>query len=194
MCRPECTSSSECPLDKVCEKLKCVTPCPTACGLNTDCRVIKHSPICTCRQGYTGDPLSNCYKLPESRPVEIERINPCLPSPCGPNSQCRDIGGVPSCTCLSGFVSSPPFCKPECTTNTDCSNDKACINTKCQDPCQGSCGVNALCKVVNHTPMCSCLEGYQGDPFSLCNIKPPGKDNIHIWYKIQTGCKPDWLP
>lgn len=174
-CRPECVANFECTLDKICENLKCIDPCPRGCGINTDCRVIKHNPICACKEGFTGDPFSICREVIKREPVLMEPINPCLPSPCGLNAECRDIGGMPSCTCLSGFLSSPPNCKPECILNTDCSNDKACINMKCLDPCQGSCGFSANCDVVNHIPVCSCPVGYDGDPFLICSFKKPGK-------------------
>lgn len=62
-CRPECVVSTECPTDKTCKNLKCVSPCSGVCGQNTDCKVINHSPICTCQNKYTGDPFSNCYKI-----------------------------------------------------------------------------------------------------------------------------------
>lgn len=52
--------------------------------------------------------------------------------------------------------------------SADCALDKACINTKCQDPCPGTCGVNARCHVVNHNPICSCSPGFTGDPFVRC--------------------------
>lgn len=188
MCRPECMTSSECPLDKVCENLKCVSACPKSCGVNTECRVIKHNPICTCKQGYTGDPFSVCYVLPEPQPP-MKPVDPCVPSPCGLNSECRDIGGIPSCSCITGFFGSPPNCKPECVINTDCSNDRACINMKCVDPCLGSCGSNAMCNVIKHVPVCSCPSGYEGDPFSYCKITPQGnKKKVYIiiclytWY------------
>jgi len=48
----------------------------------------------------------------------------------------------------------------------------ACIREKCRDPCPGSCGLNAHCQVLNHIPMCICPEGYSGDPFMSCYIKP----------------------
>lgn len=174
MCRPECITSSECPLDKACENLKCVQPCPKGCGVNTNCRVIQHNAICTCRQGYTGDPFTLCYEAPTLGNEIMDPVNPCIPSPCGMNAMCRDVGGISACTCNIGYFGSPPNCKPECVTNTDCNNDRACINMKCENPCLGSCGLNAICKVINHVPMCSCPEGYQGDPFAICNIKPPG--------------------
>lgn len=191
MCRPECITSSECPLDNVCKNFKCTSPCPDACGINTECRVIKHNPICSCKQGFTGDPFSVCSVIIENEPTENEPINPCFPSPCGLNAQCRNIGGIPSCSCIVGFFGSPPNCKPECALNTDCSNDKACISMKCQNPCLGSCGLNALCNVIQHVPVCSCPSGYNGDPFAICNIKPVGKyfkidisNQIYIYTRI----------
>lgn len=94
--------------------------------------------------------------------------DPCRPSPCGPNSECLSRGGNPSCSCLKDFVGSPPNCRPECVTNSECLSNQACINQHCRDPCPGVCGSNAQCRVVNHTPMCYCDVGYTGDPFSLC--------------------------
>lgn len=78
---------------------------------------------------------------------------------------------MPSCSCLHEFVGSPPNCRPECISNSECSSHLACINKKCHDPCPGICGVNAECRVVSHTPNCICLAGYIGDPFIQCQIK-----------------------
>lgn len=94
--------------------------------------------------------------------------NPCQPSPCGLNAQCQVINDAPSCSCLPQFIGSPPNCRPECTTNNECPSQFACVNQRCQDPCPQSCGPNAQCRVVSHTPMCSCPVGYTGDPFTQC--------------------------
>lgn len=51
---------------------------------------------------------------------------------------------------------------------------------KCRDPCPGSCGTNAICQVVNHLPMCSCMTGYSGDPFRYCSF-------------VQLERKPQWF-
>ena len=97
-----------------------------------------------------------------------EPIDPCNPSPCGPNSECRVNNGVSTCSCRSTFVGSPPNCRPECVVSSECSTNKACINQKCSDPCRDSCGLNANCKVINHSPICFCNNGYTGDPFTRC--------------------------
>ena len=77
-----------------------------------------------------------------------------------------------SCQCKDNFIGNPPFCKPECMRNSDCKLDKACVTNKCKDPCTNNCGLNTDCKVVNHRPICACLQGYTGDPFVSCNPLP----------------------
>lgn len=112
------------------------------------------------------------YSFLAPPPVPTPITNPCVPSPCGPNSQCRDINGSPSCSCLPNYMGVPPNCRPECVINSECPSNMACIREKCRDPCPGSCGSGATCSVVNHTPICSCPEGFTGDPFSYCNLAP----------------------
>ena len=73
-CRPECVSSSECELSKACKNNRCVNPCSDAnCGINSNCRVISHAPICTCKEKYQGDPFVRCY--PEERKSFFLLIN-----------------------------------------------------------------------------------------------------------------------
>lgn len=117
-------------------------------------------------------------------PPQHSPINPCQPSPCGPNSECRPIGESPSCSCLKDFNGSPPNCKPECISNSECPSNLACINLKCKDPCPGLCGSNAECRVISHSPMCVCLIGYNGDPFTQCSIQ---QNEV---YEPSTPCVP----
>lgn len=93
---------------------------------------------------------------------------PCSPSPCGPNSQCREVNSQAVCSCQPEFMGNPPNCRPECTINSECSSDKACINRKCVNPCLNQCGRNANCRVISHTPICTCQERFTGDPFTNC--------------------------
>lgn len=116
-------------------------------------------------EGYTGDPFSNCYPKPHVI-VPVVRDDPCNPSPCGSNAQCRD--GI--CTCLPEYQGDPyTGCRPECVLNSDCPRDKACIRNKCVDPCPGTCAINAICDVINHVPMCSCPSGMIGNAFVMCS-------------------------
>jgi hypothetical protein len=80
-------------------------------------------------------------------------------------------GDTPSCSCLLDYTGSPPNCRPECVSNSECASHLACINLKCRDPCPGSCGTNAECRVVSHTPNCVCPSGFTGDPFIQCLVQ-----------------------
>lgn len=95
-------------------------------------------------------------------------LNVCAPSPCGPNSQCKEVNTQAVCSCLPSYMGSPPGCRPECTVSSECSSNLSCMNQKCVDPCPGSCGLNAVCRIVNHSPICSCNPGHTGDPFTRC--------------------------
>lgn len=99
---------------------------------------------------------------------ERHPTNPCIPSPCGPNAQCRVVGSSPACSCLESYIGRPPNCRPECTINEECPPNLACQNERCRDPCIGSCGVHATCVTVKHAPHCNCEIGYTGDPFAGC--------------------------
>lgn len=97
--------------------------------------------------------------------------NPCEPSPCGPNSVCKISNEGPICACQPNYKGSPPNCRPECISNSECDHNLACKNLKCTDPCTNTCGSNAECRVVSHVPICICLPGYTGDPFSYCSLQ-----------------------
>lgn len=168
-CRPECISNSECPSQQACINRKCRDPCLNACGVNSECRVISHTPTCFCRDGYTGDAAVQCNIVAFA---QIEQLSPCTPSPCGPNADCREQSGAGSCMCIAGYFGNPyEGCRPECLVNSDCPSNRACTRNKCIDPCPGTCGVNADCQVVNHAPLCTCRNGYTGDPFQQCIIR-----------------------
>lgn len=92
--------------------------------------------------------------------------DPCNPSPCGFNANCRD--GI--CTCLNEYQGDPYVgCKPECVTNSDCPLDKVCSRNKCVNPCPGTCALSAQCNVYNHIPICTCPQGMTGNAFIECH-------------------------
>lgn len=190
-CRPECTLNSDCPSHRACIRNKCVDPCPGTCGQNAECQVINHLPSCNCLTGFTGDPFRYCHVVSvEPSKFKTNVFNsqndafvsdleqeeppkkPCQPSPCGPNSQCREVNSQAVCSCLPQYIGSPPGCRPECTVSSECPQNQACINQKCADPCPGTCGISAQCAVINHSPICSCSPGFTGDPFTRCYAIP----------------------
>lgn len=104
--------------------------------------------------------------------------DPCIPSPCGPYSQCSTLNNQASCSCVPRMIGSPPNCKPECIQNSECSIILACFNQKCKDPCLGSCGQEASCLVVNHVAHCNCPNDYTGNPFIRCTRVQKCKDTL----------------
>lgn len=97
-------------------------------------------------------------------------INICSPSPCGMNAICREINGQPVCSCLPNYMGAPPNCKSECIVNSECKMNRACVNQRCVNPCPKPCGQNTECKVINHSPVCTCRTGYSGNPFTTCSL------------------------
>lgn len=169
-CRPECVINSDCVPSKSCVSFKCEDPCPGTCGQNAVCQVINHLPTCSCLPRFTGDPFRFCR---EEEMVTLPSLtNPCQPSPCGPNSICRENNGQAVCSCLPEYLGSPPGCRPECVASAECASNRVCVNQKCIDPCPDPCGRNAICRVINHSPICSCQQDFTGDAFSVCFSTP----------------------
>lgn len=102
--------------------------------------------------------------------MEVVPSYPCIPSPCGPNSICKENNGQAICSCLPQYIGTPPGCRPECVTSAECAQNRACVNQKCVDPCPGTCGQNAYCQTINHHPICKCSPGYTGNPSTQCSL------------------------
>lgn len=188
-----CYSNSDCPSERSCVNMQCVDPClrDDKCSPLAECRVLNHLPICRCPFGFTGNPYISCQPPvePECRQdddcprnqacLNQKCQNPCLAVvPCTEPSDCRVMDTHPvrtmSCVCPSGYISSGsgtcravgPLITVECTRDDNCPENRACINSLCKDPC--ACGTNAICKIQDHKPICSCLTGFDGDPYVEC--------------------------
>ncbi|BES97160.1 PTI [Nesidiocoris tenuis] len=196
-CRPECLVNSDCPQARSCINMHCSDPCPGTCGIGAECMVINHNPICKCSNGMTGDPFVRCYPIPQAAPIPELPRNPCLPSPCGPNSVCQPINQSPSCTpLLDSIISESDFIW---SLNLSFFKDYLsiyyiiCINglheytgnafTACHplpppppvatDPCRPSpCGPNTRCTSIQGVANCECLPGFQGSPSSSGGCRP----------------------
>lgn len=98
---------------------------------------------------------------------------PCNPSPCGPGAVCTTSGSSAICSCPSGTYGDAKStgCRPECVVSSECPRDRACVRNKCIDPCIGTCGNGAMCRVFDHAPICSCPPTTTGNPFTECTLK-----------------------
>uniref|UniRef100_T1H2N8 EGF-like domain-containing protein n=1 Tax=Megaselia scalaris TaxID=36166 RepID=T1H2N8_MEGSC len=150
------------------------------CGLNAVCR----NGECICVQDYFGNPYSLCKPIcilnsdcPDNLScLNRKCINPCTISVCAEKADCIVKNHSPVCTCREdsrcicreGYLGYPPYCTPECITNSDCSQSLVCRNEKCVDPCLYSCGLNAECFVIQHIPHCRCQALLTGNPYKNC--------------------------
>ena len=99
-------------------------------------------------------------------------LNPCQSHPCGPNARCEQVHNSPQCSCLTGMIGVAPSCRPECISASDCPAKRGCVNQKCVDPCPGTCGPNSDCRVIDHSPVCSCKPGFIGNAYQSCQPVP----------------------
>lgn len=190
-----CRSNSDCPSEKQCENSQCIDPCvyDNPCSPRAECRPNNHMPVCRCPPGMIGNPYVDCR--PEPQPecrtdgecasflacIEERCVDPCKTlEPCDRPSRCEVVPSLPLrtmiCICPDGYVSSGSgTCKPTepvrdiggCISDSECPSDKACVNGICRDPC--NCGPDAECRIKDHKPVCSCLQGYYGNPEIECS-------------------------
>lgn len=188
-----CRSNADCPSDKSCDhaQAQCVNPCvyDSQCSSRAECVPQNHMAVCRCPTGLIGNPYIDCR--PEILPdctldtdcpsrlacIANKCLNPCNElEPCQRPARCEVIPSSPvrtmNCICPDGYVSSgsgtcqPVFKIDGCISDSDCGSNEACINNICTNPC--NCGRNAECRIRDHKPVCSCDQGYQGNPEIQC--------------------------
>jgi hypothetical protein len=54
------------------------------------------------------------------------------------------------------------------------------MNMKCKNPCIGACAPTAECRVISHTPRCSCPIGFIGNPYTEC-LPQQGNKVIYLF-------------
>ncbi|CAL4123349.1 unnamed protein product [Meganyctiphanes norvegica] len=200
-CKPQCSRDDECPNDYRCQRTKCVRVCgPGACGINAICDADDHQSKCSCQRGYIGDPYRFCRRNMTSLPqVNDEyrepREDPCQPSPCGVNAQCRTHATSQRaiCYCPHGYHGNPMqrCTRGECIESSECPRHLACQRMQCVNPCDipNICGRGAECNTINHVPTCSCPHGFTGDPLTSCRRFDPKELCAPTPCGAHTSCK-----
>jgi hypothetical protein len=171
-----CAYDYDCGVQLRCEigdvKRECVDPCQgKICPSDLVCRAENHKPVCVCPSGFTGNQYVGCLKATDQ---SSEALQLCSNFSCGSNAECRVLDGRPKCLCAPGFVGRPPACIAQCFTNSDCPVDLTCVNKQCRHKCEG-CGKGARCRVapnLDRSPVCSCAEGHEGNPYVECKLVP----------------------
>ena len=149
----------ECPTTLACRNEKCVDPCE--CARHAYCQARNHRGICTCEPGYTGDPYG--IACTESKLQHILLVEKCYFS-----------------QSLFNPFTVPKIIEPDCTTDSQCDSQLACIDEECKNPCQAidPCARDANCRVHDTLPLrtmsCICRPGFTGNGFVRC--EPIGMD------------------
>ena len=192
----ECRKNSDCPQDKACLSENCINPCVGAsCGQNALCEAISHRAKCTCASGLQGNPYVACLPVGCSRDSDCQDREQCdltnqkckelcSGNRCATGAECFARNHREICSCippLEGdggvFCTSPIEAdpEPECRLDHDCPPKMACIQERCQNPCQSAnpCQQGKLCDVVSsHSgrPIvaCSCPEGQLSNNQGYC--------------------------
>ena len=157
-----CLGNSDCLATQACNQLdyQCYDVCRDACGAHAVCLAANHAPVCSCRPGYSPNPTAE---------TDCASVDLCADRPCHSSAKCVNKPGSYSCFCPPRQIGDPytTGCHPEgqCPGgDSDCPPDSVCYRGRCADPCQGACGQNAQCNVVQRKAQCSCPSGFQGNP------------------------------
>ncbi|KAH8305544.1 hypothetical protein KR018_004581, partial [Drosophila ironensis] len=181
---PGCESDQDCPDQEACIHRQCRNPCN--CGTNAICQVTQHRAVCSCQDGFEGNPYAACRSIGCRVDGECDSgkacingdcINPCLINdPCGPNAECYVQSNRAQCRCLSGYRGNPyERCRViGCSSNNDCPTDKTCQNEQCVNPCvyHNPCAPRAECRPQNHLAVCRCPADFLGNPYVDCRPPP----------------------
>ncbi|KAJ8668693.1 hypothetical protein QAD02_010356 [Eretmocerus hayati] len=190
ICR-ECNSHADCPADRpACIfEISCENQCEGLCGVYAHCRIATNNatgqsmPVCSCPEGRTGNPFEYC------RP--ITQVNPCQPSPCGPNTDCRPTRdyAYARCGCLPGYFGDPRSAQgcelgQDCVVDDDCPENRACVDSLCQNPC-----VDPDIECPPSQPSCVVL-----DHKAVCRSKdcPPGAAAVNSTVGSDCGSGPNF--
>ena len=156
---PECYVDADCDQTDVCDQGNCVEACKLAeCGVNAICKNSFHSHQCVCPDGFLGNPDTSCY--------------PCKTRDCWYKHNCLKKH-LHDAFCVSVVPQTEPTLAAGCANNDECPDHTACKNRLCINPCayDDPCASNANCRVVNHEPVCSCPDGFIGDPKIRCELR-----------------------
>lgn len=129
-----CQADQQCSPTEACVRGQCTDLCDSdaACGINGKCRMENHEKQCTCADGFTGNPVFECIRMP---------------------SACQDDSNCPS-----GYSCQEEVCMPKCRADTDCAGNEKCFGGNCVLTCRENddCFLGHVC--LNRVCLIGCIE------------------------------------
>ena len=188
-----CESDDDCPDYTACRNRKCINPCAEdkPCAPSAICKVVSHNAVCTCPNGFIGNPQTRCS------PRKLQIYSSYLDYYLFTFNLWMFHFMFHNALWLHDSKFSAP--QPECLVDPDCPSRLACINEKCENPCFTlSCGIRADCKVKNHRAICVCRPGLIGNPHEICEERKQMMINIegfllNFLFNSQTLSFDSWL-
>lgn len=157
-----CIYNADCPSHQLCNRMnhKCMDVCDeSSCGDNAVCLADNHKTICQCPSGFKPDPIAE---------INCRKSEVCNPNPCHSSAICEPRQSTYVCKCPIGFTGDSYKKIGGCKKQTECVNDDndcplntVCVKGHCVNPCDGACGINSLCNVVDRQAICICPEEYE---------------------------------
>lgn len=174
-----CHSDDDCDITENClvdsyGRSECRNPCEgrALCGRNAECAARSHQPLCSCKAGFTGDPLTGC------RRIECQSDNDCSAEKLCDNSICK-IACLVGKSCGENALCSTENHKQVCYCQPGFSGDPQ-VRCEAVDFCRDApCGPGANCKNNKGTFHCSCGAGFIGDPYNEgCRLAVECQSNL----------------
>lgn len=149
-----CVYNIDCPSSQLCNRMTytCINVCEEdTCGDNAICIAEDHKSNCQCPQGFRPNPIAD---------VECAPFDSCNINSCHSSAICETSPNGYICKCPDNLIGDPysTGCikQGQCSIQTDCPGNTICLNGHCTDICDGACGINSVCKVINGNPVCTC--------------------------------------
>jgi hypothetical protein len=154
----------------------CISPCgsTSVCATNEKCVANLHKASCQCKHKLVINAAgeltcpggANICSSDSACPQQLACVNQVCQSPCHSQScpkgkSCHVLNHKAICMCSKECESEASICLKD----RGCPRDMACINFKCQNPCEGyTCQGNTPCVVENHKAVCKfCPPGFVTD-------------------------------
>ena len=159
---------------------------------------------CSCPSGTTGDGETDCEDVDECAGGE---------DPCADTGTCVNFGGGYTCDCEDGYeldeagtacIDVDECLEVTCGDNGECENSEGSYDCVCEDGylgdgytcvedagCDPACADDEICTLVEETPTCGCLPGFEPSDAGCVDVDECGLGAVRFDHR--PGDEPDCI-